>query len=345
WFAKAIKTDSSFISSYVTLSFTYRIMGNDTVAKKWCNIANKKRDELPLKGKLMLDHLHAYYYETPNEQIIYLKQFLEIDELNTTYWFLLGSTYYRMSQYRDAIINFEKALEIHKKWGASFRNPFIYHRLGELYHKTDAHKREKEVYKLGLSIFPDHPNIIANQAICALSQGDKDQANGYISNYKSIRKNKSRWSESRILSGLGYIYTEANLFYEAEINYRKALKLEPGNPDRLNGLAWFLINNDINVNEGVDLIQKGVEIRQDDWYSLDTKGWGLYKQGKYEEALKVLTEAWDLRPAYDHEGYQHILEVEEALAILVLIFFNVTYGEWENLPVRQAGISDLQAKT
>ena len=122
------------------------------------------------------------------------------------------------------------------------------------------------------------------------------------------------WSESRILSGVGTIYEGANQFDKAEFNYRQALQLDPRNPVRINNLAWFLIDNDINVDEGMDLIQKSLEISPDNWYFLDTKGWGLYKQGRVEEALKVLTDAWDLRPAYDHEGYQHIEEVKKALA-------------------------------
>ena len=33
----------------------------------------------------MLDHLYAYFFETYEEQIRYIKQILEIDETNTTY--------------------------------------------------------------------------------------------------------------------------------------------------------------------------------------------------------------------------------------------------------------------
>ncbi|MEA3461129.1 MAG: tetratricopeptide repeat protein, partial [Bacteroidota bacterium] len=225
----------------------------------------------------------------------------------------LGLAYTKMYQYNDAAIYFEKALEIHKKWGTNFRNPFIYHWLGRAYHKINEHKKEKEVYELGLSIFPDHPRIIQHQAICALSMGNTDKADDFITKYKSIRKNKNLWPESRILSGVGNIYEEANLFDKAELSYRQGLTLDPGNPSRMYDLARLLIDNDINVNEGVDLIQKALESRPDNWYYLDTKGWGLYKQGRYAEALKVLTDAWDLRPRYDHEGYLHIQEVEKAL--------------------------------
>ena len=146
------------------------------------------------------------------------------------------------------------------------------------------------------------------------SQGDTDKANEFISKYKSVGKNRSLWPESRILSGVGTIYTEVNLLDKAEFSYRQALELDPRNPARINDLAWFLIDNDINVNEGVNLIQNALEIRPDNCYYLDTKGWGLYKQGRYDKALKVLTDAWDLRPRYDQDGYERIEEVKKALS-------------------------------
>lgn len=79
-------------------------------------------------------------------------------------------------------------------------------------------------------------------------------------------------------------------------------------------LAWFLIDKEINVNEGLKLVQKALELRPDNWYYLDTQGWGLYKQGKVEEALKILNDSWNLRPSYRHRGYLHIQEVEKALS-------------------------------
>ncbi len=290
-------------------------IGNDKLAKHWCNLAYNKRDELPLKQKLILNHLHAYYYSMPDEEISYLKQFLELDKLNPTYWYMLGLVYYlKLHDYENAIMNFEKALEIHKKWEIDFRNPWIYACLGESYHQINDHKKEKEIFELGLRIFPEYGRIIQHQAVCAFSQGDTKQAEKLVREFKSVRKNKDQWSDSRILSRIGNIYEEASFFDEAEDHYRQAFKLDPQNAERINALAWFLIENDVNENEGLELIQKAVEHKPDNWYYLDTWGWGLYKQGRLEEALKILKDAWELRPFYDHEGYHHIQEVERAVA-------------------------------
>jgi hypothetical protein len=82
----------------------------------------------------------------------------------------------------------------------------------------------------------------------------------------------------------------------------------------MNSLAWFLINNDININEGLKLIDHALEIEPENSYFLDTKGWGLFKQGSDEQALVLIKKAWDQLPTYDHEQFSHIQEVEQAIA-------------------------------
>jgi hypothetical protein len=44
----------------------------------------------------------------------------------------------------------------------------------------------------------------------------------------------------------------------------------------------------------------------DNYLYQDTKGWGLFKQGKYEEALKLLNISWNSKPIYKHEIYLHL---------------------------------------
>ena len=50
-----------------------------------------------------------------------------------------------------------------------------------------------------------------------------------------------------------------------------------------------------------------------DYYNfLDTKGWGLYKQGKCKEALKILEETWNSAPFPLYSIYSHLEEVKKA---------------------------------
>ena len=122
------------------------------------------------------------------------------------------------------------------------------------------------------------------------------------------------WSEARTINGVANIFLDAGILDKAEENYRKALFWDPENLTRMNNLAYFLIDADRNLNEGLELVDKALKMSPDSYLYLDTKGWGLFKQGKYQEALEVLQKSWDLKPTYDHDIYLHLEAVKKAVA-------------------------------
>ena len=104
---------------------------------------------------------------------------------------------------------------------------------------------------------------------------------------------------------------------KAEEYYRKALSLEPDEPGRMNDLAFLLIDGERNITEGINLEDKALELKPDNYLFLHTKGWGLYKQGKYREALDMLQKSWNLRrekAVYDHQAYLHLEAAKKAVA-------------------------------
>ena len=113
---------------------------------------------------------------------------------------------------------------------------------------------------------------------------------------------------------LALTYEEAGILNKAEEYYRQAFSLEPNNQDRLNALAYFLIDKDRNLIEGLELIDKALSLSPFDYLIIDTKGWGLYKQGKYSEALELIQKSWELKPVYDHELYLHLEAAKKAFA-------------------------------
>ncbi|MCK7460986.1 MAG: hypothetical protein MZU84_02410 [Sphingobacterium sp.] len=103
-----------------------------------------------------------------------------------------------------------------------------------------------------------------------------------------------------VFSKLAALYREAGILDKAEENYTKALLIDPDDPVMINGLADFLIDENLDVAKGLSLIETALKLDPDNYILLDTKGWGLHKSGKSAEALELLQKSWSLKPAYDH---------------------------------------------
>ena len=99
------------------------------------------------------------------------------------------------------------------------------------------------------------------------------------------------------------IYYQRGIAYErlkqwptAEPNFRKALELFPNQPQVLNYLGYSWIDMNMNLEEGMEMIRKAVELRPSDGYIVDSLGWAHYRLGEYEEAVRELERAVSLKP-------------------------------------------------
>jgi tetratricopeptide (TPR) repeat protein len=315
--SQAVKIDSNFTYAISYIAHAYRNLGNFEEGKEWCLKAYNKKDQMPtLYQKIYTNYVYSCFFETPNEVIKELKQLLDIDNQVPQMWYNLGFYYNALYQYDNAIQALEQSLDLYTKNGLK---PFWlsnYTLLGVSYHKTGQYKKEKKLYKKAEQYFPDKSSIIYRQAVLALFEGKTQDANDYIEKYISIGKENGA-TEAAISTNLGAMYSEAEIQDKAEEFYRQALSFEPENPVRFNNLAYFLINKDRNINEGLEIVEKVLELSPDDYPSLHTKGWGLYKQGKYQEAFEILQKSWDLRmknAIYDHGAYLHLEEAKKAIA-------------------------------
>ncbi|GBD97002.1 MAG TPA: hypothetical protein ENG83_05840 [Nitrospirae bacterium] len=78
----------------------------------------------------------------------------------------------------------------------------------------------------------------------------------------------------------------------------KAVALNPDNHRALNSLAWRLIDLSIDIDRGVELAKKAVEVFPDSPYNNGTLGVGFYKKGDLENAEKYLQNTVNLFPVY-----------------------------------------------
>jgi TolB-like protein len=315
WFLKILAVDSSYNLAAFNIENIYSSEGNHAQQIKWILRNYNRRDQMPFTERVYAEFTYACNFEPPSEQIKYLKQLQDQDDQFPSWPYLLGNIYISLNQYDKAVVEYEKCLNINRKWGKLYleTNP-VYISLGNAYHKTGQYKKERKLYKESDKYNQDMLWMINRHAVLELSEKDSVAAYRYIERFKVVMKVNSS-SDADIASEIAGIYLAAGIMNKAEEYFREAVRLEPKKPLRMNSLAWFLINNDRNVDEGLELVETALKIEPDNWGFMGTKGWGLYKLGKYSEALEVLEKSIELnKPYYNYDNYQHVDEVKKAMA-------------------------------
>jgi tetratricopeptide (TPR) repeat protein len=315
WYFKALAADSNMTWALFNIENTYAMENNAEQQVKWIIRNYNRRDQMSYADQLFATWTYAFNFEPPDAGIKYMKQLQELDDQDPSWPYLMGYTYnHFLEQYNKAIPELEKSLAITRKWGKEYlKNPGGYIELGRAYHKTNQYKKERKLYKEAEKYNPDNIYILFMQSILALAENDSITANRYIEKYISVKKENSS-SEADIATSIAQIYSEAGMLDKAEEYNRKALSLDPENPMRLNVLAYFLIDKDRNISEGLELVEKALQLRPDAYNYLDTKGWGLYKQGKYKEALEFLEKSLERhKPFFSYAISLHLEEVKKAI--------------------------------
>jgi len=93
---------------------------------------------------------------------------------------------------------------------------------------------------------------------------------------------------------------------QAEADFRKALELNPGQPQVLNYLGYSMVEKQVNLDEALAMIQEAVAAQPNSGYIVDSLGWVLYRLGRYDEAIGHMERAAELEPVdpvvNDHLG-------------------------------------------
>jgi tetratricopeptide (TPR) repeat protein len=275
--SQAVAIDSNFVAAIVTLCWGNFSNGNYKKATEWLLKAYKKKDQMPLLENFRLDYQYSSLFQTPVEQIRCLKQLQKIDDNNPRYYQALGYLYVSLSKYNEAVSEFEKAEPIYKRWGSDPTDLYYYQYIIKAYNETGQKRRVRKIL--------------------------------HIAEKQFITKKPESKTGDEFLK-IAVIYSNADAYDQAEKYFKKAVSVEPGNPNIIYNYAASLIENDLNIEEGLKLIDTALELNPDNGAYLDTKGWGLYKQHKYEEARRILARAYEKLPSFEIKA--HIDSVEKA---------------------------------
>ena len=190
----------------------------------------------------------------------------------------------------------ELAIKVYKRVPTSsplYRNAAI-----QMAANLDSLNRADEAEKHLNALIKEHPDDL--EAIMALGnvlRAHKKFAECVDAYSKGVatltQPDKSNWT---LFYFRGICYERSHQWPKAEADLKKALELFPDQPHVLNYLGYSWIDQGVNLDEGMEMINKAVQQRPDDGYIVDSLGWAYYRLGNYEEAVKKLERAIELKP-------------------------------------------------
>ena len=212
----------------------------------------------------------------------------------------------------------ELAIKVYKRVPTSsplYRNAAI-----QMAANLDSLNRADEAEKHLNALIKEHPDDL--EAIMALGNVLRSHkkftecVDAYSRGVATLTQpDKSNWM---LFYFRGICYERSHQWPKAEADLKKALELFPDQPHVLNYLGYSWIDQGVNLDEGMEMINKAVQQRPDDGYIVDSLGWAYYRLGNYEEAVKKLERAIELKPEdptiNDHLGdaYWRVGRVLEA---------------------------------
>ncbi|WP_246058888.1 tetratricopeptide repeat protein [Shimia litoralis] len=105
------------------------------------------------------------------------------------------------------------------------------------------------------------------------------------------KPNHNQWF---ILYARGISHERLGNWEQSEADFRKALELNPEQPQVLNYLGYSLVEKQVKLDEALSMIERAVAARPDSGYIVDSLGWVLYRLGRYDEAVDQLERATEL---------------------------------------------------
>lgn len=103
--------------------------------------------------------------------------------------------------------------------------------------------------------------------------------------------------------------TQQNRFADAEKLFERFIKENPDDPNGWNSLGFLWADRAINLGKAETYLQKAMELSQgQDAFIIDSIGWLRYRQGRLEEAEKLIRKAQYQQPS-DTDITLHLAEI------------------------------------
>ena len=201
--------------------------------------------------------------------------------------------------------------------------------LGDIFHRANQCEKAVEIYAKVPVSSPVRRNAAIQTGICLDTLGRTDAGAEHLKRaidadpdditaalaLGNIYRNHDRFAEAgeaytiaasaitdntdvdwRIFYFRGVSYERTERWSEAEADFKRALEINPDQPQVLNYLGYSWVDMGRNLEEALDMIRTAVDLRPNDGYIVDSLGWAYYRLGRYQDAVDQLERAVERRP-------------------------------------------------
>jgi tetratricopeptide (TPR) repeat protein len=163
----------------------------------------------------------------------------------------------------------------------------------------DTLERTDEAIKQLRAMVSEKPDLLAASAelgdILRSKKRYPEAVNAYDEAIKraAAAKLPERWT---LFYDRGVSLERAGEWKRSEADLLHALELKADQPMVLNYLGYSWIDRGENLDRGMKMIEKAVELKPEDGYIVDSLGWAHYRLGDYTHAVEYLEKAIELVP-------------------------------------------------
>ncbi len=117
-----------------------------------------------------------------------------------------------------------------------------------------------------------------------------------LAEFEFAKVNDMGLQSSQALAALGFVLYAQKKVAEAIETLKKALDLEPKNPNALNSLGYIYAEEKMDPGKAVSLCRQAVDLSPRNAAYLDSLGWAYFRQNNLLEARASFRRALDLAP-------------------------------------------------
>lgn len=210
--------------------------------------------------------------------------------------------------------NFGKAASVCKKGIAiDSNNVLFWNGLLQSYLQMEQEDSLKHYNQMALARFPESRIPFYYQSMLKYTSGDTTATINMLEQTKALSEQDSIITDFNIYAFLGDLYESVGKHDSAIVNYKNALAIYPDATMLLNNLSYLLAGQGSNLDSALSMSAKTLAANPEEPMYLDTYGWILFKQKKFEEAKSYLERAIQNMNPPDATIYEHLGDIEEAL--------------------------------